>query len=143
STAYLPKTTTKNVGFSLWKPIRSVFNFLRGNALFTTGLLLLLGLYIFGVIGSQLTDVKMADMGANPLNLKPSWEHPLGTEGFGRDVFTLVVHGIPNTFKIGILAGGLGMLIGSLIGLFAGYYGGFLDVGISSFADVLLVIPSL
>jgi len=143
STAYLPKSTTKNVGFSLWRPVRNVFNFLRGNPLFTTGLLLLLGLYFFGVIGSQLIDVKHADMGANPLNLTPSWEHPLGTEGFGRDVFTMMVYGIPNTFKIGILAGGIGVVIGSLVGLFAGYYGGFLDLAISSTADVLLVIPAL
>jgi len=84
STAYLPKTTSKNTGFSIWKPIRSVFNFLRGNTLFTIGLCLLLGLYLFGVIGSMFVDVGRADMGANPLNLKPSWDHPLGTEGLAR-----------------------------------------------------------
>jgi peptide/nickel transport system permease protein len=143
STAYLPKSTPKNAGFALWKPVGSLFNFLKGNGVFTLGLSLLLGLYLFGVIGSLFVDVARGDMGANPLNLRPSWEYPLGTEGFGRDVFAVVVHGIPNTFKIGILAGGVGVVIGALIGLFAGYYRGFLDTAISSSADVMLVIPSL
>lgn len=123
--------------------MRRVLDFLRENWLFTLGLSLLLALYLFGLIGSMIVDPKRADMGANPLNLPPSREHPLGTEGFGRDVFTLMVIGIPNTFRIGLLAGGVGVLLGALIGLFAGYYKGTLDTIFSSFADVMLVIPAL
>jgi peptide/nickel transport system permease protein len=123
--------------------IRKVLAFLRDNWLFTLGLSLLLALYLFGAIGSLMIDPKKADMGANALNLPPSAEHPLGTEGFGRDMFTLMVIGIPNTFKIGLLAGGVGVLLGALIGLLAGYYKGYLDTVFSSFADVMLVIPAL
>jgi peptide/nickel transport system permease protein len=54
-----------------------------------------------------------------------------------------MVIGIPNTFKIGFLAGAVGVLIGTLIGLFAGYYRGYVDTIFSSFADVMLVIPTL
>lgn len=123
--------------------MRRALDFLRENWLFTLGLSLLLALYLFGLVGSMIVDPKRADMGANPLNLPPSREHPLGTEGFGRDVFTLMVIGIPNTFRIGLLAGGVGVLLGTLIGLFAGYYKGALDTIFSSFADVMLVIPAL
>ena len=105
--------------------------------------MLLLSLYLFGAIGSMMVDPERANMGANPLNLSPSWAHPMGTEGFGRDVFTLMVLGIPNTFKIGLLAGGVGVAIGALIGLFSGYYKGAMDTFFSSFADVMLVIPAL
>jgi len=120
-----------------------VFNFLRGNWLFTLGLSLLLGLYLFGAIGSLFVDPERANMGANPLNQSPSLGYPLGSEGFGRDVFTLMVLGIPNTFKIGILAGGVGVAIGALIGLVAGYRKDLLDTLFSSAADVMLVIPAL
>ena len=123
--------------------MRRVFAFLRENWLFTLGISLLLALYLFGLIGAQLIDPKKADMGANPLNLAPSCEHPLGTEGFGRDMFTVMVIGIPNTFKIGFLAGAVGMLLGALVGLLAGYYKGPLDTIFSTFADVMLVIPAL
>ena len=67
----------------------------------------------------------------------------MGTDGLGRDMFAVMVIGIPNTFKIGFLAGTVGILIGTIIGLFAGYYKGYADTFFSSFADVMLVIPSL
>jgi peptide/nickel transport system permease protein len=123
--------------------VRRVLGFLGENWMFTLGLSLLLALYLFGLIGGMFIDPDKADMGANPLNLPPSREHPLGTEGFGRDMYTLMVIGIPNTFRIGLLAGSVGVLLGALIGLLAGYYKGWLDTIFSSFADVMLVIPTL
>jgi peptide/nickel transport system permease protein len=127
----------------IWAGVKSVFGFLRDNWLFTLGFAMLLGLYLFGLIGGLLVDPKLANMGASPLNRPPSWDHPLGTEGFGRDVFTLIVLGVPTTFKIGLLAGGVGVAIGAFIGLLAGYHKGYLDTIVSSFADVMLVIPAL
>jgi peptide/nickel transport system permease protein len=123
--------------------LRRVLAFFNENRLFTAGVLLLLALYLFGMIGLQFAVPKGSDMGAVPLNLAPSAKYPLGTDGLGRDMFTVMVIGIPNTFKIGFLAGAVGVLIGALIGLFAGYYRGFADTIISSFADVMLVIPTL
>jgi peptide/nickel transport system permease protein len=145
ATTTLPKVQTSGARFqqTLYGALRASGLFLRENWLLAVGLALLLSLYLFGLIGSMIVDPKRANMGANPLSLPPSLEHPLGTEGFGRDVFTLMVLGIPNTFKIGLVAGGVGVAIGALIGLFSGYYRGFLDTFFSSFADVMLVIPAL
>jgi peptide/nickel transport system permease protein len=143
TTPYASETTTKHIGLTIWNAVKGVFNFLRENWLFALGFSLLLGLYLFGVIGSLMVDPDRANMGANPLNQRPSLGYPLGTEGFGRDVYTLMVLGIPNTFKIGILAGGVGVAIGALIGLLAGYRKDFLDTFFSSAADIMLVIPAL
>lgn len=143
NTATVPRTTANNAGSNTWGIVRRVFAFFKENSGFTFGVLLLVTLYLFGVIGSLLISPKMADMGANPLNLRPTWEHPLGTDGLGRDMLAVMVIGIPNTFRIGFLAGAVGVLIGTFIGLFAGYYRGYADTVISSFADVMLVIPSL
>ncbi|CAN5554364.1 hypothetical protein BH10CHL1_BH10CHL1_49980 [soil metagenome] len=143
TTATLPKTTTHNTRSTIWSAVRSVFTFFKENPLFTSGVLLLLVLYLFGLIGSMLLSPKLADMGASPLNLSPSREHLLGTDGLGRDMLAVMVIGIPNTFKIGFLAGAVGVIIGTLIGLFAGYYKGYADTIFSSFGDVMLVIPSL
>jgi peptide/nickel transport system permease protein len=123
--------------------LRTVLAFFAENRLFTAGVLLLLALFLFGMIGLQFAVPKGSDMGAVPLNLGPSMQHLLGTDGLGRDMFTVMVIGIPNTFKIGFLAGTVGVLIGALIGLFAGYYRGWADTIFSSFADVMLVIPTL
>ena len=137
------KTTLYHSESPILRAARGLLGFFNENRLFTAGVLLLLALYLFGVIGAQRIDPKMANMGAAPLNLRPSAEYPLGTDGLGRDMFAVMVIGIPNTFKIGFLAGAVGVFIGTLIGLFAGYYKGRADAIFSSFADVMLVIPTL
>lgn len=142
-TATMPTTVPRNPGAAVWRAARKAGAFLAENWLFTLGLSLLLALYLFGLIASTTIDPKRANMGAYPNNLPPSAENLLGTEGFGRDMFTLMVIGIPNTFRIGLVAGGVGVMLGALIGLLAGYYKGYLDTIFSSFADVMLVIPAL
>jgi peptide/nickel transport system permease protein len=142
-TASLPGTASYNTGSPFWGAVRTVIAFFKDNRTFTFGFLLLLALYLFGFIGSQLISPKRADMGAVPLNLNPTWEYPLGTDGLGRDMLAVMVIGIPNTFKIGFLAGAVGLVIGTLIGLLGGYYKGYADAVFSSFADVMLVIPTL
>jgi peptide/nickel transport system permease protein len=143
TTATLPRTRPFNPVTTLQGVARPVLAFCQENRLFTAGVLLLLALYLFGMIGIQFAVPKGSDMGAVPLNQSPSSAHPLGTDGLGRDMFAVMVIGIPNTFKIGFLAGAVGVLIGALIGLFAGYYRGVADSIFSSFADVMLVIPAL
>jgi len=143
TTATVSKTTAYKPESTFQGAVRNVFAFFNENRLFTFGVLLLLALLLFGLIGAALISPKKADMGANPLNLAPSREHLLGTDGLGRDMLAVMVIGIPNTFKIGFLSGAVGVLIGTLIGLFAGYYKGYADTIFSSFGDVMLVIPSL
>lgn len=143
TTATISKTTSSPAEAPVRSAVRGLFAFFSENRSFTSGVLLLLALYLFGILGAQTTSRDMADMGAAPLNLRPSAEHWLGTDGLGRDMFAVMVIGIPNTFKIGFLAGAVGVLIGTLVGLFAGYYKGYADTIFSSFADVMLVIPTL
>ena len=143
NTATLSRTPSVTSRLTAWGIVRNILTFLKENWLFTLGITLLIALYLFGEIGSLMVNPKAADMGANPLNLSPDLTHPLGTEGFGRDMFTMMVIGIPNTFKIGFLAGSVGVIIGAFVGLLAGYYKGPLDTVFSSFADVMLVIPAL
>jgi len=121
----------------------NVLGFLRDNPMFTTGVLLLVLLDLFGLITGLMINPKGADMGAVPLNQAPSQAHPLGTDGLGRDMLSVMVIGIPNTFKVGFVAGAVGVVIGTTVGLIAGYFRGWPDTIFSSFADVLLVIPTL
>ena len=143
NTATSPGTTPSSAVTSQRGGLRRVVVFFSENPTFTAGVVLLLALFLFGLIGSQLISPRKADMGANPLNLSPTWEHPLGTDGLGRDMLAVMVIGIPNTCKIGLVAGAVGVGIGALIGLFAGYYKGLANSVFSSIADVMLVIPTL
>jgi peptide/nickel transport system permease protein len=73
----------------------------------------------------------------------PSLQHPFGTDNFGRDVLTRVVHGAAIDLRIGVLAVAFPFLAGSLLGAAAGYRGGWIDAVIMRTVDVITAIPFL
>src|SRR5579859_281368 len=109
----------------------------------TTGLVLFTMLVMFSIIGSLGVDFKHTRVGWGEFGKPPSEKYPLGTDGVGRDMLALMVHGIHPSLKIGLIAGILGTVTGTLLGLIAGYSGGRLDTVISTAADITLTIPSL
>lgn len=68
---------------------------------------------------------------------------PLGTDNFGRDVFTELVMATNVSLKIGFVAGFIATFIGVLLGLTAGYVGGIVDDGIMFITNLFTVIPSV
>ena len=75
--------------------------------------------------------------------LPPSWEHPAGTDLFGRDVATRVLYGGRLSLSIGVLAVFIAAAPGTLLGLLAGYYGKWVDRLVSWVVDVMLAFPSI
>ncbi len=73
----------------------------------------------------------------------PSAEHLLGTDGYGRDVFTRVIHGARNTMSIAFTAAFITLIIGAPLGAYAAYYGGRFDAVLMRICDVFSSIPSL
>lgn len=71
----------------------------------------------------------------------PSREHILGTDQFGRDIYSRVVYGARLSLRVGFASISVSLVIGSLLGLIAGYYGGVLDNIIMRFVDILLALP--
>ncbi|MEM2703422.1 MAG: ABC transporter permease, partial [Candidatus Bathyarchaeia archaeon] len=75
--------------------------------------------------------------------LPPSFEHPLGTDHYGRDVLALLLASLKNSLLIGAISGGIATLIGIIISMTAGYIGGKVDDILSGVTNTMLVIPSL
>ncbi|WP_299620628.1 ABC transporter permease [Pelagibius sp.] len=73
----------------------------------------------------------------------PTAEHWMGTDYYGRDIFSRLLYGAQISLVIGLLAIGVAMIIGSFIGLYAGYRGGRTDIILMQTMDVLLAFPSL
>ena len=71
----------------------------------------------------------------------PSWSHPLGTDSFGRDVFSRVIYGARTALAVGFLSSILGSTLGAIIGVASAYFGGRTDLVIQRIMDVLLSFP--
>jgi peptide/nickel transport system permease protein len=73
----------------------------------------------------------------------PSLEHPLGTDLFGRDLLTRILHAIRIDLIIALTATAYTMIIGVTVGAMTGYYGGLLDTLLMRFVDILIAFPTL
>ncbi|GIN14583.1 peptide ABC transporter substrate-binding protein [Shouchella clausii] len=73
----------------------------------------------------------------------PSSDHWFGTDDFGRDVFSRILHGLSITFRIGFVSVAIAGTVGTVIGIISGYYGGKIDAIIMRIMDILLAFPSI
>jgi peptide/nickel transport system permease protein len=117
--------------------------FLRDNPRITIGGVMLGGMLLFWLIGTSTIGTSRAVPLSGPPDLPPSARYLLGTDSAGRQLLPVLIASIPLTLEIGLLAGGVGLLIGTLLGFCAGYFGGPVDSVIRTTADVILPIPAL
>jgi len=76
--------------------------------------------------------------------LPPSFSHPFGTDGLGRDLFIRVLLGARISLMVGILVVALSLLIGCPLGVIAGYFKGtIVDEVIMRITDMFLALPPL
>jgi len=104
----------------------------------------LIGLICLMALAAPLVtsfDVEQMDM-ANRLSA-PSAVHWLGTDNFGRDLWTRVVFGARTSLQIGLVAVTVAMIIGTTVGLVAGYHGGWVDMVLMRMVDLFLGFPPI
>ncbi|RPI15387.1 MAG: ABC transporter permease [Ignavibacteriae bacterium] len=68
--------------------------------------------------------------------------HYLGTDAIGRDVLSGLIHGSRISLSVGFVAAGIAVLIGVVLGALAGYYGGYVDIGIMRFVEIMTLFPA-
>lgn len=123
--------------------IGAVVRYLRRNPSLPIGAALLLSLVLFSVIGSLLVDTQRA----RPLSVMaiqpPSWELPFGSDRQGRDLLAVMIAGTPLTIRIGLIAGLIGVGVGTVLAFLSAYYGGLLDTIVRGLVDVGLTVPGL
>jgi peptide/nickel transport system permease protein len=112
------------------------------------GLVILIGIFIFVVLGSLLLPydfyvVPQPDV-INFVGRPPAWGRPFGETGMLQlDVLTLVANGGRTSLIIGFATAIGSITIGTFVGVIAGFIGGKVDSFLMRLADVFLMIPSL
>ncbi|MCA3245901.1 MAG: ABC transporter permease [Azospirillum sp.] len=71
----------------------------------------------------------------------PSWEHWMGTDAFGRDIFSRVIYGARTALTIGFFSSLFGCVLGAILGVASAYFGGRIDMLTQRFIDIMLSFP--
>ena len=112
------------------------------NKLAMSGLILVAGLFIVSILAHWLAPYDPGLIDLKEVLMPPSAKHWLGTDPLGRDVLSRIIFGSRVSLKVGLVAVGLATLIGIVVGATAGYYGGWVDLVLMRFVDLMLCFPS-
>ena len=69
--------------------------------------------------------------------------HLLGTDDLGRDLLTRIMYGARTSLRVGVVAVGIALALGSLIGFTAGFFAGWWDAVIMRMMDIILAFPTI
>jgi peptide/nickel transport system permease protein len=127
--------------------VRSQWEMMRrrlfANRLAVVGGIIVFLMILMAVLAPLIAPADPIEMELSDKLLPPSQSHLFGTDEFGRDVFSRVVWGGRISLRVGVIAVGIGMIVGSVIGLFAGYFGRWFDMVSQRVIDVMLAFPDL
>mgnify|MGYP000356636419 CR=1 FL=1 len=107
------------------------------------GLVLIMLLLLTALTADHIAAQGIDDQDLRKGLLPPSREFPLGTDEFGRDILSRIIHGSRVSLEVGIIATGLSAAIGVFLGVVAGYFGGRIDYIIQGMVDISWAFPTV
>ncbi|MEM7734968.1 MAG: ABC transporter permease [Deinococcota bacterium] len=122
---------------------RAARQFLR-NPLAMSGLLIISLLALAALFAPWVAPFDPLELDLiNPYQSPGIEGHLLGTDNFGRDILSRLIHGSRISLFIGIVVVSIASLIGTLLGIVAGYYGGLVDNAIMRLVEIFYAFPFL
>jgi peptide/nickel transport system permease protein len=124
--------------------IQSLFVGLTHHRLGRIGLAILLVVATVALFADRLAPYDPYNpLERGPRKLRPSREHPLGTDGQGRDILSQLMYGARVSLSVGLATAILISGLAAFMGVLAGYLRGSVDTVIMRTADVLFAVPGL
>ena len=122
-------------GFAPLRAFSSVIGVIAG------GFLILL--LLVALLAPWITSFDVAAQNLANANAAPGWPHIMGTDEFGRDVFSRVVYGARTSLSVSATAIGISVSVGMLLGAAAGYFGGMFERAVMTVVDLTWSFPDI
>jgi peptide/nickel transport system permease protein len=116
---------------------------IRRQRLAVVGGLIVLFFIVVALVGPRVAPFSPTEQHFTDRLKPPSATYPFGTDEFGRDILSRLLHGAGISFQVGVIAVGLSGLVGVLLGLLAGYLGGWFDTVATLINDVIFAFPTI
>ena len=130
------KTKKRSQLYEVWKRLRK-------NRLAVMGLAILAVLVLCAIFADFIAPYPYDKQDYLAVLQGPSWNHWMGTDEYGRDIFSRVIYGSRISLYVGFISLSGGALMGCIVGSIAGYFGGRVDDIIMRVMDVLNGIPRI
>ncbi|AIH04182.1 ABC transporter permease [Thermodesulfobacterium commune] len=109
----------------------------------TASLIIILFLAVLAVFAPYIAPYDPLEINVDNILQPPSLDHPLGTDLLGRDVLSRMIYASRISLEVSLVAVGLSLMIGVVLGAIAGYFGGWVDLIICRFIDIMLCFPTI
>jgi len=121
----------------------SFWQSIRRQRLAMTGALLVAFFAIVVLIGPSVAPYGPTEQFTENRLQPPNATYLLGTDEFGRDIFSRLLYGARISFQVGAIAVGIAGTLGILLGLIAGYVGGWVDNLLTLLMDIVFGFPAI
>ena len=116
-------------------------NFARRKPLGTIGLIIVVVFALAGIFADWIAPFDPEENDFASMMFAPSFTHWLGTDQFGRDIFSRLVFGARTAMIVGFGAAVGGGMIGMVLGVTSAYFGGWFDLVLQRIFDILMAFP--
>lgn len=103
---------------------------------------IVIALFVISLLAPLLAPYDPSAINAWQVLTPPTWQHWFGTDELGRDVLSRVLYGSRVSLKVGFVAVGIAVCIGSTVGIIAGYFSGIVDTVLMRLVDIMLCFPA-
>jgi peptide/nickel transport system permease protein len=119
----------------------AIIRFCRREPLGTVGLVLVLVMALAGLAAEWIAPYSPTSNDFAAMTEPPSWAHLMGTDQFGRDLFSRIIFGARTALIVGFSCAMIGGITGLVLGVGSAYFGGRLDLLLQRVFDVVMAFP--
>lgn len=124
------------------KPISwIIFSLMRRKPLGAAGAIIVIVMILMAIFANVVAPYDPVSNSFAEMTQAPSWSHLLGTDQFGRDLFSRIVYGARTALFVGFTSAIIGATTGLVLGVGSAYFGGRIDLIFQRVMDVFMAFP--